>query len=118
MKFLIWGLCLFANGIITTLLKNAGILLGAIPTIILFSATIWIAQMLCKKWEKHKEVKETKTNFQDRSSSQMAPIGRTAHESVAQIPCDDQICFCRKCGSRLVEGAVFCNKCGTRIIKE
>ena len=118
MKFLIWFLCFFANGIITTLLKNAGILLGAIPTVILFSATIWLAQMLCKKWETHKESKETKAKSQDQSSSQLTSIGQTAHEPVVQIPSDDQICFCRKCGSRLVEGAVFCNKCGTKIIKE
>lgn len=26
-----------------------------------------------------------------------------------------QIQFCRKCGSKLVAGALFCNKCGTKI---
>ncbi|MBE6684973.1 MAG: zinc ribbon domain-containing protein [Ruminococcaceae bacterium] len=25
-----------------------------------------------------------------------------------------QICFCRKCGNKIIEGGKFCNKCGTK----
>ena len=28
-----------------------------------------------------------------------------------------KICFCRKCGNRLQDGAVFCNKCGTKVVR-
>ena len=28
----------------------------------------------------------------------------------------DKICFCRKCGEKLVDGNRFCNKCGTEIL--
>lgn len=55
MKVLIWILCFFANALITTVLKESGILLGAIPTMILFGATLWLARTLCKKWGEHKE---------------------------------------------------------------
>lgn len=55
MKVLIWILCFFANALITTVLKESGILLGAIPTMILFGATLWLARTLCKKWDEHKE---------------------------------------------------------------
>lgn len=30
----------------------------------------------------------------------------------------DKICFCRKCGNKLIDGASFCSKCGTQIMKE
>lgn len=30
----------------------------------------------------------------------------------------DIICFCRKCGAKLMEESQFCSKCGTRIVKE
>lgn len=30
----------------------------------------------------------------------------------------DKICFCRKCGNKLIDNAAFCSKCGTKIIKE
>ena len=55
MKVLIWILCIFANTLITTILKESGILLGAIPTMILFGAMLWLARTLCKKWDEHKE---------------------------------------------------------------
>ena len=54
MKVLIWILCIFANALITTILKESGILLGAIPTMILFGAMFWLARTLCKKWDEHK----------------------------------------------------------------
>ena len=28
----------------------------------------------------------------------------------------DKVCFCRKCGTKLVDDAIFCSKCGTKII--
>lgn len=58
MKFLIWFLCVFASALITTLIKEAGVMWGAIPTVILFSATVWLARTLCKKWDEHKENEE------------------------------------------------------------
>ncbi|MDD6678556.1 MAG: zinc-ribbon domain-containing protein [Firmicutes bacterium] len=33
-------------------------------------------------------------------------------------PKEERICFCRKCGSKLIDDAVFCDKCGTKVIKE
>ena len=33
-------------------------------------------------------------------------------------PKEEKICFCRKCGSKLIDDAVFCDKCGTKVIKE
>ena len=30
----------------------------------------------------------------------------------------DKICFCRKCGEKLIDNSKFCSKCGTEVIKE
>lgn len=54
MKVLIWFLCIFAYTLITTLLKGNGIILGGIPTMILFGAMLWLARTLCKKWDERK----------------------------------------------------------------
>ncbi|MBQ6215443.1 MAG: zinc ribbon domain-containing protein [Oscillospiraceae bacterium] len=27
-----------------------------------------------------------------------------------------EVLFCRKCGSKLIQGSIFCNKCGTKVI--
>lgn len=41
----------------------------------------------------------------------------TAKKSVNKIdmPLENKIKFCHKCGNKLIEGSAFCNKCGTKI---
>ena len=39
-------------------------------------------------------------------------------ESQASPLSKDKICFCRKCGNKLLEDSQFCNKCGTKVISE
>ena len=42
----------------TVVIKGSGIILGALPTIILFSLMLFTATKLCKKWEAHKQKKK------------------------------------------------------------
>lgn len=58
MKFLIWFLCIMANVIITMIINDAGIILGGIPSALMFAVTFWLARTLCQKWEAHKEYGE------------------------------------------------------------
>ena len=58
MKVLIWCLCFFANALITTILKQSGIMLGGIPTMLLFAGTIALARILCKNWDNRKKIKK------------------------------------------------------------
>ena len=128
MKFLIWFLCIFANAIITTIIKEAGVILGAIPTVVLFGATMWLARALCKKWDEHKKNIETARNIQSQpfpqpvsvkaTVSQPTPTKASVSQPAPQNPVNDKICFCRKCGSKLMDDAIFCNKCGTKVVKE
>ncbi len=59
MKVLIWVLCFFLNALISAIIKGNGVILGAIPTVILYGVTIWLARTLCKKWDEHKADKIT-----------------------------------------------------------
>lgn len=54
MKIFIWFFCILIFSIIETLLKAKGILLGAIPTVLLFSAAISIAKYFCRIWDEYK----------------------------------------------------------------
>ena len=106
MKVLIIFLCLFASALITTLIKEAGVILGAIPTAILYGATVWLARVLCKKWDKHKE---------NNAVEQNAPIQIVQTTSTDTV---EQVRFCRKCGEKLLDNSKFCRKCGTEIVRE
>lgn len=120
MKFLIWFLCIFASSLISTCLKAAGVMLGAIPTIILFGAAMWLARTLCKNWDEHKEtVKLAKSHSVsvETTVSQPSSANSPTSQPVQQNTVTDQICFCRKCGSKLMDDATFCNKCGTEVVK-
>lgn len=109
MKVLIWLLCFFVNGLITTLIRESGVILGAIPTVILFASTMWLARTLCQKWDEHKWVIESKK----KSSAQQKNI---VVEESAKITDANQVRFCRKCGEKLIGNSKFCRKCGTEIV--
>jgi hypothetical protein len=54
MKFLIWCVCIFVAALIQIVIRNAGIILGAIPSALLFLAMWRIAATLCKKYDEKK----------------------------------------------------------------
>ena len=56
----------------------------------------------------------THNSMSSTSLSAMKPRADMAHAG-AKSNQGLKICFCRKCGSRLVDGALFCSKCGTRV---
>ncbi len=49
MKVLIWIVCFFVLSVLIVLLKNLGIVLGGVPTVILYLITWWGAKTLTKK---------------------------------------------------------------------
>ena len=59
MKFLIWFLCILVNALIITGLRYSGVLLGAIPTVLLFVGMMALARFLCKKWDEHQYYRAT-----------------------------------------------------------
>lgn len=55
MKVLIWIGCFFCSAIVQLIFRYSGIVLGGIPTALLFAATWFLATLLCKKWDAKKE---------------------------------------------------------------
>ena len=51
MKTLIWVGCIFVLSISTLLIKNVGIVMGGIPTVLMFGGMWWLAQTLSAKWD-------------------------------------------------------------------
>ena len=58
MKGLIWFLCIFACAAVFAAFRMKGILLGGIPSMIIFGSALWLARTLCRKWDEHKEDQE------------------------------------------------------------
>ena len=53
MKIVIMFLCYFAVAVIEGVLMANGIVLGAIPTVILFGGAMWLSKELGKKWDEN-----------------------------------------------------------------
>lgn len=87
MKVLIWIVCYFVIALITTVLKENGVMLGGIPTIILWLLVFFLARRLCKFWDEHKASKRPKDTMQSTR-------------------------FCNECGQKLLDNSKFCSKCG------
>ncbi|MBE6810080.1 MAG: zinc-ribbon domain-containing protein [Ruminococcaceae bacterium] len=87
MKVLIWIVCYFVIALITTALKENGVILGGIPTVILWLLVFFPARRLCKFWDEHKASPRSKTTMQSTR-------------------------FCKECGQRLLDNSKFCSKCG------
>lgn len=60
MKALIWIGCIFTLSLCFVMIKNAGIILGGIPSALMFGGMWWIASSLSKKWDIRKERKMNK----------------------------------------------------------
>ena len=59
-KAMIWMGCIFCFSLVTVFARNSGIILGAIPTTLLFAGMCWLARTLCEKWDpQDKQTTET-----------------------------------------------------------
>lgn len=87
MKVLIWIVCYFVLALITTVLRENGVTLGGIPTVILWLLVLFPARRLCRFWDEHKASKRPKATMQSTR-------------------------FCKECGQRLLDNSKFCSKCG------
>ena len=65
MKALIWIGCIFCFSLFRVLIKDAGIILGGIPTALMFGGMWWLATTLCKKWDARKNNNENKGDNDD-----------------------------------------------------
>lgn len=145
MKILIWIICLFLNALITTIFKENGIGLGAIPTVILYGMTILLATTLCKLWDKHKNQKLENGAIVS-SDSSIQQVERHSVSDTLDVPLvpkkkivnDDvkvvdnntpnvskhakkqinyKTKYCSRCGSLIDSSTRVCSGCGKKYIK-
>jgi len=90
MKIAIWVVILFIVSAVMTALSMNGIFLGAIPTMLIYVAVIFLARTLCKLWENYSNEKEASKN-------------KEAHEA-------RQVCKC--CGAQIPVMSRICPQCG------
>lgn len=57
MKIVIWLVCAFVVSAIVVGLRYAGVLLGAIPMVLLYAGAFALAAFLCKLWDNHLDKK-------------------------------------------------------------
>ena len=65
MKALIWIGCIFSLSLCTVLIKDCGIILGGIPSALMFGGMWWLASTLCKKWDARKKNNNNKGDNDD-----------------------------------------------------
>lgn len=65
MKVLIWIVCFFCLAVVRLVAQYSGIILGGIPTALLFGLTWFIAKKLCKKWDQRKSIKRIRVEKED-----------------------------------------------------
>lgn len=80
-KCLIWLGFLFVNSAITTGLTYAGVLLGAIPTILLFAVACYAARSCCKAYDrKHAPLPSVADTGEEPKSASLVADGAAAEE--------------------------------------
>lgn len=96
MKVLIWFICFFVVALIRTSTQESGIILGGLPTALLYLGAYFIARSLCKSLDERKtekKIQEGKNAFKHKNY------------------------FCKECGQRLIDQGKFCNKCGAEVME-
>ena len=54
MKAVIWILCIAFIAVVQTVCRSSGIILGGIPTMILYGGSVYVAFTLCNAYDKRK----------------------------------------------------------------
>lgn len=60
MKVLIWFACLFFFNGLLTLFRMGGVIIGGIPTLVVYVVMIAAARKLCQLWDEHCKKREEK----------------------------------------------------------
>lgn len=121
MKVLIWIGCFLIATILNTILGYVtGIKAGYL---VFYLVVYFVAKKLCEKWDQRKHKDDTASNADEPGSSEQNHSDQ--EEAIYFVPVVEaeynisninKICFCRKCGERLIDNSRFCRKCGTEIV--
>lgn len=136
MKFLVWFIALLIPAIIVNIARLSGILLGALPTFIIWGIAIFLARYICKSIDEKREEEATKAlveqNRQESAALRLAAQDPHSHASstpeeaillpVEPLPAQEPakkktLGFCRACGQPIDGETGRCAGCGKQYRK-
>lgn len=117
-KILIWLLCFFVVSVIQTAAHEAGVILGAIPAMLLFGLAWWSAKKLCALWDQRQAEKAalsvSESPIPDPLPAEQEP---TIADPAAPAPATPKLRFCKHCGSPIDPTTRQCTGCGKQYFR-
>lgn len=109
MKVFIWLFCFFVVAVIQTAAREVGLILGAIPAMLLFGLAWWSAKKLCSLWDQHQAEKAALAV----SESPIPDPLPTEQESAtsAPAPSTPKLRYCKLCGAPIDPVTRKCTDC-------
>ena len=107
MKVFIWLFCFFVVAVIQTAAREAGLILGAIPAMLLFGLAWWSAKKLCSLWDQHQAEKAALA-----ISESLIPDPLPAEqEPTITAPATPKLRYCKLCGAPIDPVTRKCTDC-------
>lgn len=119
-KVLIWFGCILCVSSIIVALGSAGIMLGGIPTALLYMGMFWVAGKLCRLWESRKQKKaDVDTDKNNGSEKTDDNIQNICEVKKVKINKEKKVKtkYCSKCGSLVDNETKICSGCGKKYFK-
>lgn len=117
-KILIWLLCFFVVSVIQTAAREAGVILGAIPAMLLFGLAWWSAKKLCALWDQRQAEKAALAVSE---SPIPAPLPAEQEPTItapsSSAPATPKLRFCKHCGSPIDPATRQCTGCGKQYFR-
>lgn len=121
LKVFIWFSCYFLLALFQTAARESGIIIGAIPLILLCSLLFWIAKKLCNYWDERQAEKST-------SIASEAPVPEeppasdpepspTIADPTSPAPATPKLRYCKLCGDPIDPATRKCSGCGKQYFR-
>ena len=116
MKALIWFGCIFFIAVIQTIFRQSGVVLGAIPTVILYGGMLWLETHLCKKYDESKSSSQDESESDDKNRNENLAVD-VDFDTVATDPMVDSVFVCPICGGiYTARGSKTCSQCSVSAV--
>lgn len=113
MKVFIWLFCFFVVAVIQTAAREAGLILGAIPAMLLFGLAWWSAKKLCSLWDQHQAEKAALA-----ISESLIPDPLPAEqEPTITAPATPKLRYCKLCGAPIDPKTRKCTGCSKQYFR-
>lgn len=116
LKVFIWLCCFFVVAVIQTAAREAGIILGAIPAMLLFGLAWWSAKKFCALWDQRQAEKAA---LAASASPDPIPLPTEPEPTITDstAPATPKLRYCKHCGSPLDPATHQCTGCGKQYFR-